>query len=397
MNQMSQTRGTLNQEVAPEDVEAGDAKMKPQGLEAGTDKEMRRCVEAANDPVMQEDLEAIVFGDLPFAGLCHATVLVTGATGLIGSQMVRLLACYNRIRDLDIRILAFARNQEKAQRIFGDLLSRGDVDLVLGDVNEKIQIDGDIDYIIHGASATSSKYFVSHPVETIATALDGTRNILELAREKQVSSMVYLSSLEVYGTVPPLHGPVKEEDYGYLDPLSARSSYSEGKRMAECLCAAYAQEYQVPVKIARLSQTFGAGVEYQDGRVFAEFARCVAEKKDIVLRTAGNTVRTYCYTKDALEALLYILLMGKAKEAYNVTNMDTAISIKDMAQLVCDTFPEAGIQVRIEIPQDLSQYGYNPEMVIRLDSSKLEGLGWRATTGLAEMFRRMAQSGFSVS
>ena len=114
--------------------------------------------------------------------------------------------------------------------------------------------------------------------------------------------------------------------------------------MVECLCASYAHEYSVPVKIARLSQTFGPGVAYEDGRVFAEFARCALEQRDIVLHTQGHTVRSYCYTKDALSALLYILISGKAGEAYNVTNMDTAVSIKEMAELVCETIGSGKIK-----------------------------------------------------
>lgn len=162
--------------------------------------------------------------------------------------------------------------------------------------------------------------------------------------------------------------------------------------MVECLCASYASEYGVPVKIARLSQTFGAGVEYEDGRVFAEFARCALEKKNIVLHTKGQTVRSYCYTKDAVAAMLLILAKGESAAAYNVTNMDTRISIADMAQLVCDTFPQAGIQVTFDMPDDVAAFGYNPEMVIALDSGRLMELGWKPTTDLREMFIRLAKS-----
>ena len=251
-----------------------------------------------------------------------------------------------------------------------------------------------MDYIIHGASATSSKYFVDHPVETILTAIKGTRNILEYAKYAQVEGMVYLSSLEVYGTPDGTKKTISESDYGYIDPLSVRSSYSEGKRMAECLCVSYAKEYDVPVKIARLSQTFGAAVSYDDGRVFAEFARCVAEKKDIILHTQGNTVRTYCYTRDAVNAIFYILINGIKSEAYNVTNMETAVSIREMAELVCSIYPESGIKVRIEIPEDISGFGYNPEMRIILNNEKTQALGWKAEVGLADMYRRMIESNF---
>lgn len=355
---------------------------------------MEPILEAADNRIMQEDLEVIVASNYKVEALAGKTVLVTGATGLIGSQVVRTLACYNRLKQTNITILAYVRNEQKAQKVFGELLNRGDVQIRLGDINEKITIPDAVDYIVHGASATSSKYFVTHPVETIATAIEGTKNILQFASEKSVSGMVYLSSLEVYGTPTEDCGLITEKDYGYIDPLNVRSSYSEGKRMVECLCVSYAEEYKVPVKIARLSQTFGTGVEYDDGRVFAEFARCAMEKRDIVLHTAGNTVRTYCYTRDAVAALLYILTEGETAQAYNVTNKDTAVSIREMAELVCKVFPEAGIGVTIDMPKDISAFGYNPEMVIRLDSTKLENLGWKATVGLEEMYERMVDSSF---
>lgn len=349
-------------------------------------------LESAENKILQEDLEAVIAGNCPVEKLKDKTVFVTGATGLIGSQIVKALACANRVKGTDIKILAFARSEEKAKKVFGRLLERGDVIAVLGDVNQPFSVEEKVDYIIHGASPTSSKYFVINPVETIMTAIEGTRNILEFAREKKVSGMVYLSSLEVYGVPQTEDGVVTEKDYGYIDPLSVRSSYSEGKRMAECLCASYAQEYQVPVKVARLSQTFGAGVEYQDGRVFAEFARCAMEKRNIVLHTAGNTLRTYCYTSDAVSALLTILVKGEAGNAYNVTNKDTAVTIREMAQCVCDTFKESGITVEFDMPKDLASFGYNPEMVIRMDTKKLEELGWKAEVPLEEMFKRMIHS-----
>lgn len=351
-------------------------------------KEHKMILESVDNKILQEDMEQIV-EQYSFEELKDTTILVTGATGLIGSQVVKTLACLNRMKNINVIVLALVRSEEKAQKVFGQLLKRGDVRLVLGDVTKELQIEDDVDYVIHGASPTSSKFFVNNPVETIMTAIVGTKNILEFSRKKKIKGMVYLSSLEVYGVPQTKNGVVKECDYGYIDPLSVRSSYSEGKRMVECLCASYAKEYNVPVKVARLSQTFGAGVEYADGRVFAEFARCAVEKRNIVLHTAGNTLRTYCYTKDAVAALLIILLRGEVGTAYNVTNKNTAVTIKEMAQCVCDAFPESGIQVEFDMPKDLASFGYNPEMVIRLDSTKLEELGWKATVDLKDMFVRM--------
>lgn len=342
------------------------------------------------DPVLREDIERLSQNSI----LCElkkcSTILITGATGLICSQLLWALAVHSEVASKELKILAVVRNAEKAHSMFGGLIEAGLVTLCVGDVVEPLNIVQHVDYIIHGASATSSRYFVEKPVETIVTALKGTRNVLELAREKVVRKVVYLSSLEVYGTPDSTREYITEQDYGYIDPMQVRSSYSEGKRMAECMCVSYAKEYGVPVVVARLSQTFGPGVSYHDGRVFAEFARCAIEKRDIVLHTEGRTLRTYCYLRDAINGLFCLMLRGEAGQAYNVTNMDTAISIRDMAQLVC-TLSE-GIKVTIDIPEDIAAFGYNPEMVIRLDSSKLQMLGWEPEVGIKEMFARLIGS-----
>ncbi len=222
-----------------------------------------QIIESPQDAVLQEDLEALVRdGSIPFDRLHRHTVFVTGATGLLGSQVIKALACSNRINGTDIRILALVRSREKAERIFGTLLERGDIHIVQGDVTQAVACGEKADYIIHGASATSSKYFVSNPVDTILTAINGTVNMLEFARKNQVKGFLYLSSLEVYGTPSADAGLIGESYSGYLDPLSVRSSYSEGKRMAECLCAAYAAEHKVASALRmRPSTRFRCGLQ----------------------------------------------------------------------------------------------------------------------------------------
>ena len=349
-----------------------------------------KILENISDAILREDISILARSEIINEMSENDTVLVTGATGLICSQIVRALACHSELKHKNLRILAQVRNEEKARAAFEDLMEAGMVSLCVGDIVEPLEIDTQVDYIIHGASATSSRYFVEKPVETILTALKGTQNVLELARQKHVKKMVYLSSLEVYGTPDKTDGYIKETDYGYIDPMQVRSSYSEGKRMAECMCVSYAKEYGVPVVVARLSQTFGPGVSYQDGRVFAEFARCAIEKRDIVLHTEGRTLRTYCYLRDAINGLFFLMLRGESGQAYNVTNMETAITIRDMAELVCQL--SEGIRVNLDIPEDISSFGYNPEMVIRLDSGKLQNLGWRPEVGIREMFTNLIKS-----
>lgn len=342
------------------------------------------------DRIMREDMElAAASAAVEWEKLAGRTVLVTGATGLIGRQLVLALLHADRLRGLSLRVLAVVRSREKAERLFADFAGAPGLQYLVQDVQEPLHIAEPVDYIVHGASVTDSKAFVEQPVETIWTVLAGSRNLLEFAREKQVKGMVFLSTMEVYGTPDPSLPRVTEKDFGYLNPSEVRSSYPEAKRLTECLCASYAKEYGVPVTTARLTQTFGAGVSYSDNRVFAQFARCVMEKKDIVLRTEGTTVRNYLYTREAVISLLVLLTKGAPGEAYNVANPDISVSIREMAELVAASFPEAGIRVTFDLAADAGALGYAPPFVMRLSTDKLAALGYRPEMGLREMYERM--------
>ena len=203
------------------------------------------------------------------------------------------------------------------------------------------------------------------------TALKGTENILELAKAKKVSGMVYLSSMEVYGHPEKGH-KVTEDEIGALSPLDIRNSYPISKIQCESLCFAYAKEYGVPAMSIRLTQTFGPGVNYNDGRVFAEFARCVIEKRDIVLKTKGETERSYLYTADAATAILTVLLKGEPGQAYNAANEDTYCSIAQMAEMVAK---QGGVKVRYDIQDEVGN-GYPKALYMDLDTEKLKALGW---------------------
>ena len=345
-----------------------------------------------DNEVLQEDIQNISGSQLvDWEAFRGKSVLVTGATGLIGTAVVMALLNAEAEKKLGMKIYAAVRNEQKAKDIY-KYADMSVLSFVVGDITKPITVQGSIDYIIHGASATSSRYFVEHPVDTIMTALRGTENVLELAREKNIQSMVYLSSLEVYGVVDFSITSVDEKTFGSIDPMSVRSSYSEGKRMVETLCTSYASQYGVPVKAARLCQSFGAGVPYDDGRVFAQFARSIIEGKDIVLKTDGSTERNYCYLSDAVTGIFTVLTKGEKGEAYNVANKDTLITIRDMAQLLIDSYPESGTKLVFDIAEDAVKLGYNPKVKMNLDTRKLEQLGWRAQVGLDEMFERLIKS-----
>lgn len=319
--------------------------------------------------------------------LFGTSVLITGATGLIGSFFIKSLIELNDTQNAGIKINAVVRNEAKAKALFGDK-----VNLVVSDIVDITSLPFEVDYIFHGASITSSKDMVEKPVETIDIAIKGTENMLKIAKDMQsLKAFVYMSSLEVYGVTSPDIKIITESDYGYIDQLNVRSSYSLGKRMVECLCASYASEYNVPVKIVRLTQTFGPGVAYNDGRVFADFARCVIEGRNIILHTKGETVRNYCYLSDAVTALMTVAVKGEVSEAYNIANEDSDISIYDMAKMLCTFVPEKGIDVVIEDNGNAAKMGYNPTIKIKLGTAKLRALGWEAKVGLEDMFKNLIE------
>ncbi len=324
--------------------------------------------------------------------LQNQCLLVSGATGLIGSQLIKALLCANRLNDMHIKIIGIARNPQKVKQVFADVLDRDELSFVYGDIEKPLLIDDNIDYIIHGASATASKTFVSKPVEVIKTSIDGTYNLLKLAVDKKIKGFVYLSSMEMYGVVDEDKRYADEAMLGKIDVLNIRSCYSEGKRMCENLCASFASEYGVPVKIARLSQTFGSGVSKDETRVFAQFIRSALNKEDIVLHTAGTSYGNYCYTCDTIAALLLILIKGNVGEAYNVSNESTNIMIKDMATLVATKLADNQIKVIFDIPEDNLKYGYAPDVLLKLNAAKLRSLGWQPTYDLAQMYQRTMQS-----
>lgn len=333
-----------------------------------------------------EDIEILAQNEAVMGAFAGKGVFITGATGLIGSVLAKALCAYEDKNHTGLKVYALARSREKARKVFTDPAAC--LQFITGDVNALVEVPGRVDYIIHAASITSSKMFVEQPVETIGTLIGGTKNVLELARKHPVEKVIYLSSLEAYG-VPGQQSKVTEDFVGHIDYTAIRSSYSEGKRLAECLCNSYHSEYGIPVVTARLSQTFGPGVSYQDGRVFAQFARSVIEGTDIGLNTAGRTFRNYCYIRDAAAAIFTILAKGAPGEAYNVANKDTGISIADMAQMVCREFGEGKSKVVFHNPESLGKFGYNPEMHIELVTDKLESLGWQAEVGLKEMYARL--------
>ena len=323
----------------------------------------------------------------------NSSILITGATGMIAFQIITALLLANEKYDLNITIYALARNKEKTIKKFADKITPN-LHFIFQDITEKINCPA-VDFIIHTANGTASKGFVENPVETIDTIVIGTKNILEFAKDKAVKSVIYLSSMEVYGNISTERvEPLKESDYGYMDLMKVRNSYPLGKRLAENMCCAYFSQYDVPVKIARLSQIIGSGVDYNDNRVFAQFARNIVENKDIILKTPGLTVRSYCYVTDCVIALLLMSEIGHNGEVYNIANPDTTCSIREMAEMLCKKYPSSNLKINVDdrLYPDTTKY-YLDTTKYYLDTTKYHlDTASTPSVSLEDMYSRLIEN-----
>lgn len=301
--------------------------------------------------------------------------LITGATGLIGSTLVRHIVSNHP----DARIILPVRNMEKAKAMLAlsDCITLYECDLLTTD----FEFAGYVDYIIHCAAPTASQFFVEHPIETYNSILTPTQNLLEYATRHKIKGFVYLSSLEVYGVINK--GKVYEGDMGEINMKSTRSSYPLAKRAAEYLCFLYASHHNVPVSIARLTQTTGSGVAFDDNRVINAFCRSAVMGEDIVLHTSGRSSRPYCHIDDAVDAIILLLKKGVKGEAYNIANEASYISAYDLAVMIKKELNPL-INVRTEQRKDVP---YAPISFLPLSTEKIQALGWTPRYGLEDICR----------
>ena len=333
--------------------------------------------------VLEDDLKTIIAEDLSWEKLKNKTVMITGASGMVGSYMLYVLLMLNDEKHYGIKVDAVMRNVNKLPE---EIRNREDVNVVVADVTKDIPDVGDIDYIIHAASPASPLIMQNQPVETIAANTIGTFKTLELAKEKNAEGYLFISSREIYGQPDEGQEFFYENTYGFVDQLNPRSCYSEGKKAAETMCVCFHEEYGLNTKIARLAHTYGPGMSIYDGRVQADFLKNVYHNENIVLKSEGTAVRTYTYIADAI-AGMYRILLDSEDIVYNIGNEAGKVSIRDLAEILVSIYPERGLKLLFDIPEGGTK-GTAPYTLGILSSEKLRKLGWNPKYSVKDGFKR---------
>ncbi|WP_026528945.1 NAD-dependent epimerase/dehydratase family protein [Butyrivibrio sp. VCD2006] len=326
----------------------------------------------------QEDIKRVATMDLPWEKLSGKTIMLSGATGLIGSFLIDVLNYRNNELDSKTKIIALGRNKERIYSRFG---FSGDTELfkaIVQDVNDDLNpelLAEDADFVLHLASNTHPLQYSTDPIGTIITNIIGLRNMLDYAADKKAERFVFASSVEIYGENRGDTEKFAEDYLGYIDCNTMRAGYPESKRAGEALCQAYKKQKELDVVIPRLSRTYGPSMLKTDTKAISQFIKKGVDKEDIILKSEGNQLYSYSYVSDAVTGLLYCLFYGKNGEAYNIADPASDITLKDMAAAIADY---VGTKVIFELPDATEAAGYSKATKAMLDSAKLKELGWKA-------------------
>ena len=330
-------------------------------------------------PFYQEDLNYITSLE-GIESLSGKTILITGATGLIGSCLIDALMKFNE-HSGDIRVIAVGRNKAKAESKLGRYFSRAEFSFLEQDVRDPFPEDIKPDFIIPLASNTHPLAYSQYPVETIEINVRGAENALKKAVECN-ACVLYPSTVEIYGNGDETF----DENYtGKLNLSTSRSCYTESKRVAEALCQSYIAEHNANCKIVRLSRIFGPTVLSSDTKASSQFISKALSNEDIILKSTGTQLFSYTYVADAVQAILFVMLNGKNGEAYNIAADGCNVRLRDFAEACA---AEAGTKVVFDMPSEAEQKGYSIAAKAIMSTKKLANLGWRAHYSFIDAIRQ---------
>ena len=330
-------------------------------------KKTNGCIDMITNEIYRNALEESIT-QIPLTG---GRVMVTGASGLIGSCLIDMLMLANQ-QGRNFEIYAIGRSKEKLSRRFNSFDGNPRLHFVEQDIRNPLSVDVEVDYIIHGASNADPRNYSLYPAETMLINLQGTTNVLNYCKVHKSCRLLLLSTFEVYGNNGK--DEYAEDDFGTIDQNQIRSCYPESKRSAEILTRCYVHEYGVNASIARLCSIYGPTMAPDDSKAHAQFVRNALKHKDIVLKSKGEQRRTYCYVIDAVTGLFSVLANGISGEVYNISNEDSIASIAEVAQTDAEI---AGTKVTFSLPDEIEARGFSKPQNCILKNDKLLSLGWK--------------------
>lgn len=341
----------------------------------------------SNSKQYRQDIKNIAEFDTDWGDLNDATILVTGATGLIGTVLIDSLMYRNKMHGSGVMVVAVSRSMDRLHNRFPDYIDNPLFIPVEGDVTEPLDIKQNVNYIINLASNTHPGLYASEPINTINTIISGIESILELAAANQSRRVINISSVEIYGENIGGVQRFKEDYCGYINCNTLRAGYTEAKRVSEAICQAYIAEKGVDVVSARPGRVYGPTMLESDTKSTSQFIRNAVNGEDIILRSDGGQRWSYVYVADVVTAIFSLLTRGRVGEAYNVAD-DEVKTLRETAEIL------AGInsrQVTFELPDDITIQGGSKVQSALMDSTKIKGLGWQAKYDLVNGLRRTVE------
>lgn len=295
--------------------------------------------------------------------------LVTGGAGFLGSYICEyLLQKGHEVVCMD-NLLTGA--EDNIAHLDGKRFS-----FVNHDVSKYIEIDGELDYILHFASPASPSDYLEFPIQTLKVGSLGTHNALGLARAKD-AVFIIASTSEVYGD--PLEHPQKESYWGNVNPVGPRGVYDEAKRFSEAITMAYRRTHGVNTKIVRIFNTYGSRMRIKDGRAIPNFLSQALKGEDLTVFGDGSQTRSFCHASDLVEGI-YRLLLSDYNDPVNIGN-PTEMTILEMADKILHVTGSKSKIRFAQLPEDDPKVR-QPNIDI---ARKL--LGWEPRVGLEEGLR----------
>jgi UDP-glucuronate decarboxylase len=282
--------------------------------------------------LLASDIEEIVQQLGPTAqAFAGKTVLLTGARGFLGRYLTATFVELNRVvLKTPCRVIAID-NLITAGKLGTTTGGQTGVQFIQHDIVQPLAIDPPVHFVMHAAGIASPYYYRAYPLETLDVAVAGTRQMLEVARQRQ-ARVLFFSSSEIYGDPDPKHIPTPESYNGNVSCLGARACYDESKRLGETLCRIYHTKYGTHANMVRPFNVYGPGMQESDYRVLPNFASRIKAGRPLKIYGSGRQTRTFCYINDAIVGFLKVLVHGVPGEPYNIGNPKPEISMLELAK-----------------------------------------------------------------